>query len=435
MRYERPKEARYLRDPFVLFCVVLVACGAVGFGYWAATAQLAQGITAGGVLIAETRRYPVQHLEGGIIQEIAITEGDSVTAGAVAMVISDAASAARLSQAKAEMHGLLAYIDRLTAQITGEDKLIFERLRTAAEPIERRELEALNTRLFEDERAALDGERALIRAKIARLNAQSNALEVRRAGKRREIASLEEEQSVQSQALNRQLGNVSRVNELARLLAMAETALAEIDEDERVIVQSIVEADLELRQIDLRVRATWSDDLELASRELATVRQEVIALEDRRLRSRVIVPVDGDVIDLAFSAVGGVVAPGERVFDIVPSASTKNVEVRFLPRDRDDLRTGRAVNLRFTTLDPITPPEISGTLDRIAADATQDPQTGSYYYLATVTVPPAAWSALDGFEITAGIPVEVFFDKGTPRTPLSYFIEPVARMMRLGMQG
>ena len=162
--------------------------------------------------------------------------------------------------------------------------------------------------------------------------------------------------------------------------------------------------------------------------------EEVTALEDRRLRSSVVVPVDGEVIDLAFAAVGGVVGPGERLFDIVPSDSTKDVEVRFLPGDRDDLRIGRAVNLRFGTLDPINPPQVGGVLERIAADATQDPQTGSYYYLATVSILPEAWTELEQHEITAGIPLEVFFDKGTSRTPLSYFIEPIAEMMRLGMR-
>lgn len=431
----RPAETRYLCDPFVGVCCCFILFGLGGFLVWSATAQLAQGITASGVLISETRRYPVQHLEGGIVQKVTIREGDAVEAGTVAMIISDAASDARLSQARTEMLGLLALIDRTTAELEWTSSLAFTRLDAAASyQIDMTELKNLNRMLFADRRAALEGERALIRARIERLEAQKIVLEVRRTGKDREIAALAKEREIQERALGQQLGNVSRLNELLRLLAIAETQRAEIDEDERVIAQSVAEAGLELRQIDLRTRAELSGVRSDAVRDLAVVMREVEALEDRRARSRVVVPVDGVVIDLAYAAQGGVVAPRDRLFDVVPSTVQRQVEVRFSPGDRDDLTTGYEVNLRFGTLDPIDPPEVVGTLDTIAADATLDPQTNTYYYLATVAVSPEALAELDTFEITAGIPVEVFFDKGTSRTPLSYFIEPIAEMMRLGMR-
>lgn len=427
----RPRDLRYLADPIVAICVLLVIVGAGLFGLWAATAPLAQGVTAGGVLIVENRRLTVQHLEGGIIQQIHIREGATVKAGELAMVITDANAAARFSQASAERLRLQAEIDRYRAHLADADILEFREL----DRIEgTADLQALNIALFEDQRAAQAGEKALVTARIDRLRAQAAALEVRRIGKRREIASLLDEQSVQNAALNERLGNISRVNELVRLLAIAETDLANLDEEERVIEQSIAESRLEFAQLDLTFRARMSEALAEASGELASVTEELTALSDRQARNRVVIPADGEIIDLAYTAAGGVIGPGDPLFDVVPSRASYQVEVRFQPRDRDELAEGRAVNLRFGTLDPINPPQISGTLDQIAPDASLDQQSGAFYYLASVSIDPAELSELDAFKISPGIPVEVFFDKGAPRTPLSYFIEPLSEMMRLGMR-
>ncbi|MGB0439951.1 MAG: hypothetical protein ACPGFC_07595, partial [Paracoccaceae bacterium] len=252
----RPKDHSYIADPVVATCGALVFGGAIAFGVWATMAPLAQGVTAGGVLIVEDRRRTVQHLEGGIIQDIRIHEGGKIKGGDLAMIISDAGSEARFSQARAEMLRLTAELDRVDAQIAGHEVLQFLRLSaldTTAQEIAG--LTALNEGLFADQHAALTGEKDLVRARIDRLLAQSAAIDVKRSGKSREIATLQDEHRIQTTALTQQMGNISRVNELSRLLAITETEFATLDEEERVIEQSIREARLELAQIDLGYRA------------------------------------------------------------------------------------------------------------------------------------------------------------------------------------
>ncbi|MEM9969718.1 MAG: HlyD family type I secretion periplasmic adaptor subunit [Pseudomonadota bacterium] len=434
MARARPTERSYMRDPSVLLCLLAVLAGLGGFGYWSATAELAQGVTAPGTIIVPDRRRTVQHLEGGIVEDLRIREGQAVAAGELTMVIADAASSARFSQASAERLRLLAQIDRLDAQIAG-GALVFMRL--DAEDLgeeSRAELEANNRQLFEDEAASVAGRRALVDARIARLEAEFAAIAVRRAGKERELETLRAEAEVQREALGDGLGNISRVNEVERLLVVAETDLSRLDEEERVIARSVDEAALERVQVDLDRRAELSAARSTALSELAEVTNELAALTDRMARQSVYAPVDGVVIDLAYTAEGAVVGPGEPIYDLVPSDETFLVDVRFQPQDRDDLAEDRPVNLRLGTLDPITPPEVEGVLDRIAADATFDAQTETYYYRAEVRLTEAALAELRAFDISPGIPVEVFFDKGSPRTPLSYFIEPVAEMLRLGMR-
>lgn len=432
---ERPKGSGFGRDPVVATCILAVFLGGIAFGVWATTAQLAQGITANGVLIVEDRRRTIQHLEGGIVEEISVREGDRINADQLAMVISDAGSAARFSQVETEKMRILAELDLYSAQLNGDDVLTFPRLNAASGPSEQvTQLIALSRSQFIDQQASLAGQRGLVSASIARLEAQAQAIDVRRIGKQREINTLRDEAEVQGEALNQRLGNISRVNEISRFLAIAETELSNLDEEEYVILLSIEEAKLELQQIDLEHRAVLTEKISEAAGRLESISYELEALVDQRLRRRVLAPVDGVVIDLVYTAQGAVVAPGDRLFDIVPSAAKFQVEVRFSPRDRDDLFVGRDVNLRFGTLDPINPPQITGVLETIAADASLDQNNNTYHYLATVTIAPDMIASLDAYSISPGIPIEVFFDKGTPRTPISYFVEPVAEMLRLGFR-
>lgn len=432
---KRPKEPNYLADRYVAFCAALVLVAGATFAAWSATAQLAQGVTAGGVLIAKDRRRSVQHLEGGIIQDLQIAEGQTVRAGDIAMIITDATSNARLSQARASRLGLMAQLDRLEAQIQNAPRIAFTRLQQeGVDDGTKHSLMELNNAIFRDQLAAQNGERNLVAARIERLRAEADAINVRRVGKQREIDAVQEEQTVQSEALAQRIGNISRFNEVARTLVVLETELASLDEDERVIGQSIKEAELELLQIDLRFRASISSEREKAANELTVVTDQLNALEDQQLRSTVVVPINGVVIDLDFTSNGGVVSPGARLFDIVPSEALFQIEARFQPQDRDDLQEGHEVNLRFGTLAPVNPPQITGLLSNIAADATLDQATNTFYYLATIDIPQTELDQLSQYIISSGIPVEVFFDKGVPRTPLSYFIEPIAEMMRLAMR-
>jgi HlyD family type I secretion membrane fusion protein len=432
---KRPKEPKYLADPYVAICAALVLVASVTFAVWSGTAQLAQGVTAGGVLIAKDRRRSVQHLEGGIIQDLQITEGKTVRAGDLAMIITDATSNARLSQARTSRFGLLAALDRFEAQIRNAPQIVFSRLQKAGvDDATKQSLMDLNIAIFRDQLAAQNGERDLVAARIERLKAEADAIDVRRIGKQREVDTVQEEQTVQSEALAQRIGNISRFNEVTRTLVVIETELASLDEDERVIGQSIREAELELLEIDLRFRALISSEREKAANELTAVTDQLNALEDQQLRSSVVVPVNGVVIDLDFTSNGGVVSPGARLFDVVPSEAVFQIEARFQPQDRDDLVQGHEVNLRFGTLVPVNPPQITGVLSNIAADATLDQATNTFYYLATVDIPRAELDQLSQYIISSGIPVEVFFDKGVPRTPLSYFIEPIAEMLWLGMR-
>lgn len=431
----RPPEKNYLRDRTVLLCLIAVFAGFTAFVIWAAVAPLKQGVTAQGIMIDKDRRRTLQHLEGGIIDTIAVHEGQSVARGDVLMTISDATGSARFLQAQEEIWALEARLDRVDDQLSGADKVTFERLDPQGiAPEKYASLTANEVGLFDDERAYTRGEEDVIRSRIARLQSEQAALQTRKGGKEREIASLQNEFDVQTKALKERMGNISRVNEATRMLAVTETELANLGQDELVAASTINEARLELQQIARKERARLSTERADAQNDLSSLREELSALTDRMSRRAVIAPIDGVVIDLKFLSAGAVIGPGDPIMDLVPSNKVFLLEVRFMPSDRDDLIEGREAHVRFGTLNPINPPTTIGLLQRIAPDATYDVQTKEYYYTGEITFPEGALDVLSTYQLSSGIPAEVFFAKNGYRTPMSYFMEPVMEMLRYGMR-
>lgn len=432
----RPKNLRYWSDPFMVFIVLGVAIGFGGFLYWSLTAQLAQGVTASGLLAVQNQRREIQHLEGGIISSIAIQDGQVVAQGDTLIELRDASADARLRQVDAERAAKSARLDRLEASLEEADDLTFPRLsKITGDSFDPAGLMRAEAQVFRDQIAALKGQRGLVRAKLARLTAQKASIATRVRGKERELATLQEELVVQQQALAQQMGNISRLNASKLSVSVAASEIESLRDEDLVVDSTIQEAQQELLQVDLLFRSDVSSEMTLLRAEILALDAEREALLDRQERQRIVAPISGSVIDLAYPAIGGVVPAGETIFDLVPLDKTWRVDVRFAPQDRDNLVERRLVNLRFGTLDPINPPEVTGVLDVIAADSTENLQTGEVYYEAQVSIGPAALDAITSYELSPGIPVEVFMDSGVTRTPFSYFTEPIELMLRRGFRG
>ncbi|MEO0357462.1 MAG: biotin/lipoyl-binding protein, partial [Pseudomonadota bacterium] len=187
-RLSRPASPRYFFDPLVLLMIICIGVGFGGFVYWAATAQLAQGITANGVLALKDQRRTMQHLEGGIISDIQIREGQDVAAGDLLLTLTDANAQARLRQVEADMAARAAALDRLEANLADTSDLAFPRLTALGfDHMSLAPLKFAETQVFMDQKAAINGQRRLVLAKIDRLRAERAALVSRSDGKEREL--------------------------------------------------------------------------------------------------------------------------------------------------------------------------------------------------------------------------------------------------------
>ncbi len=167
-------------------------------------------------------------------------------------------------------------------------------------------------------------------------------------------------------------------------------------------------------------------DVEFA---LGDVAPKLRAAKDQLARTEVRAPASGTVVGLIVFTEGGVVAPGQKLMDIVPEKASLQIEARFSPNEIDDLRPGQKATVRFPGLAGRELPPLHGTLKRVSADAFTDEKTGASYFTGNIGVPLDQLQLIQrelgtGFALKPGMPVEILVPL-RKRTALQYIFEPL----------
>ena len=294
----------------------------------------------------------------------------------------------------------------------------------------------IQVKVFNDMQAAVDGQVAVLDARISTFQTeiagredQLVTLENTIALERSEVARLQplvEDQLAQIgelTAVQRRLNDA--LNERSRITSQINTSLA-----------NIVETEEEKRQAQRQFIANLAPQLSTVRDALLEAQEELEANRDVLKRREILAPISGQILNLAYTTIGGVIAPGEPIMDIVPEDEVLYVEARISPIEIDSVKPGMLVNARFSSLDPVNPPEIVTTVTTVDSDVTNNPETGEQYFIARVDLPADEVEKLkaDG-DFIAGLPVEIFADIGKDRTPLSYIVQPLSEIIEKGLRG
>ncbi|HKX21637.1 MAG TPA: HlyD family efflux transporter periplasmic adaptor subunit [Rhizorhapis sp.] len=166
---------------------------------------------------------------------------------------------------------------------------------------------------------------------------------------------------------------------------------------------------------------------------LAELLPKYNAAKDQLERTRIRAPATGTVVGLNVFTVGGVIAPGQRLMDVVPDKAMLVIEAKVSPNDADDLVIGQKAEIRFAGLHERELPILAGQVTRLSADSFQDERTGESYYTAEVTVPPAELKIIQdvrgrNFALRSGMPVQVLVPL-KKRTALQYAFEPLTQSL------
>jgi HlyD family type I secretion membrane fusion protein len=416
-------------DRSIRRCVVAAAaCIAALFGAlgsWAAFAPLDSAAIAPGVVIVDSRRKTLQHLEGGIVKEILVRDGDAVEAGRVLVRLDDTRARANLQTVTGRYIAALAEWARLSAERDGLARMVVPAALSelAGYPglAERIEAEAA---LFEARRTSLDGQMSILEQRNSQYRAEIAGIRMQVAGEERQLAILQEEIDIVAELLR--TGNAQKPRLLALQRAHAQIGgsrgehLAQIARIEQNIGET------QLRKIDLRNR--WLDEV---VRHVREAHDAILDNQERRraaadvlARLDVVAPQSGIVTNLKVYTVGGVIKPGEPILDIVPQDDRLVVEVRLQPDDIDVVRPGLEAQVRLTAYSARNADYLAATLTHVSADRTVDTRTGEAYYLGQVEVGEESLALLRGVRLYPGMSAEVTVRTGR-RTALDYFIDPV----------
>lgn len=395
----------------------------VGFGYWAATAPLSGAALAPGVVAAAGRNIHIQHLEGGIVADIKVTEGDRVSAGQSLLLLDTTQAKTQLNRLSQQWVIYQAMIARLTAERDGLE--VLPALPPA--PI-----------APEVDKAVIEHQRKEFVARLSRYRSERAILKQR-------VATLEEARTglaAQLKAIDEQLAIVA--DELQRKKALVKKGLtnrfeytqilrnhAELTGQRGVTVSEIASADTRrLEALEQLERLATQRVEEAVTRlnetraSLADVEEQMLAAQDTLRRTTIRAPADGIVVASAYNSIGSVIAPGEEVIELLPTAQELVVDARLRPQDIDAVKVGQAARLRLSALNMRLTPDVSGKVALVSADRLIDEATQEPYYRARVKIADQLPEPVTKEQLYPGMPVEAFINTGE-RTFLEYLARPI----------
>ncbi len=411
------------RTPRLIGVIVVVLTFGV-FGLWAGFAPLQSAALAPGVVSVKGSRKNIEHLEGGIVDEILVKDGDLVTEGQVLVRLDDTQASAQLEIAQAQLYLALARQSRLAAEQEGLDTLAPLSRDIAADDKRMAAAIASQQQLFQARRDARLGELSVLEQRIEQLASQARGLEKVSAAKTELGDSYVEEIEDLRGLLEEGYVDKQRLRELERRLADVRAESAELDSQAASLEIQMGETRLQKLQLDKDFQTAVVDELTAVKAELNDLDERVRALRDQVRRTSVTSPISGEVVGLTVTTVGEVVSPGESLLQVVPDQADLIVEAQVNPIDIDRVSNGQSADIRFTSFKSQTTPVVEGRLFSLSADAMNDGNSAYSYYLARVEIPQEERDKLDGAQLVPGMPVEVLINTGS-RTLLQYLTQPV----------
>ncbi len=404
---------------------LLVIVGFLGFILWAGLAPLDKGTPVSGEVIVSGNRKTVQHLNGGIIGAINISDGDHVQAGQVLLKLDNTSLSAELSSLQAQFIGALTTADRLAAERDRQKNIIFSSAVLSQQNQPSVASAILRQRqLFDSRQRALQLELDALEERIIGAQEQLNGLKASQHSKLIQLKNLQELLTNYRALAEEGYIPHNRLLETERLHAEMTGAVSEgrgqIGQLKSQIVESRLQKRQRLQEYQQDVRHQLADVLTQAEDLKHKITRAQFALDNTLIRA----PADGVVVGLNVFTRGGIVSPGQALMDIVPAHEPLQVEGHIPVNLIDNVHPGLPVELIFSALNQATTPRIHGEVLTVSADRLINEQTGEPYYNVLARVSPEGMKQLAGLDVRPGMPVETFIRTGE-RSLLNYLFKPL----------
>lgn len=407
-----------------LFFVVLLG--------WAAFVPLDAGVHAQGVVAVSGNRQSVQHREGGVVTAIHVREGQQVRAGQLLVEMSAPDLLAAERALTSDYLTLLAQRARLMAERAGRGSFAPPAEFATIKPEDR----TLAAQALQLQRAQLQAKVAARQAQHGVLGQRSRQLREQQSGYSEQRASLREQQRILGDELRGLKELEAKGFAATNRIRAAERMQEELRGREAAMAAEVAragegmgETQMQSISIDRSGLEEVATELRDTQAKLSEVLPKLISAREQLQRAMVRAPVSGTTVGLSVFTVGGVVAPGQTLTDIVPREPKLVIQAQVDPRGADDVFQGQAAQVRFTSVDDRSLPLLSGTVRTISADSFTDEKTGQSFFRAEVEVSPAELAKVQGVlgngQLRPGLPVELVMAV-RKRTALSYLFEPLS---------
>lgn len=415
-----------IKREIIIGCIIIIAFFGV-FGGWAALAPLESAAIAPGTIAIYGKHKSIQHLEGGIVDTINVKENSLVKKGQVLLTLQKTQPEANLQITQYDLMKQMVIKARLEAELHNNKSMSLPKA-----VIDNKDNEKITAILssqqsiFETNVKNMDEMLSIHHKRIQEVKEQLMGQEQRLSASKRQYKLIQKElvdvKILAEKRLVKQSRLLSLQREEARLEGQIGDDHATIDNNQR----NIVEIELEIQSLINNRSKELLAELHETQQKIAELSEKHHAQTDVLSRTIIRAPISGRVVGLKVHTIGGVIAPGEVLMDIVPTNAQLIVEARVSPLDIDIVSPGLTAKVRVSVFRQRDVPLIIGKVTDVSADSFTDERTGDSYYLAQIDLPRSEIKKLPGGSLYPGMPVEVMIIT-QKLTPWQYFIAPISR--------
>lgn len=420
--------------PYLRTAAWALGLGFAGFLFWAALAPLDEGVPAQGMVAIDNKRKPIQHLQGGIVREILVREGSAVEQGQTLAVLEQATARANMETVRQHYLALRATESRLMAELKGLPAITFhpDLLASDKQAQVEQHLQA-NERLFQARRNALQANVSALEEARSAAQAQLQASQAMLRQKTVQLELMTGQLERLKPLVQEGFAPLVQQIELERSLTDVRAQLEDLQANRQRFQNQIEE-------LGHKIRALQQDQVRESSQLLADIHRELMADQEKLSastldlqRTEIRSPVKGQVVGLATVSTGSVLAPGQKLMDVVPQQAELIIEARLQPHVIDRIRTGQIADIRFSAFSHSPLLMVQGRVESVSSDVVTDVDLKQSYYLARVSITPEGQKALGQRELQAGLPADVLIKTGA-RSMLSYMAYPLIRRLHKSLR-
>ena len=402
--------------------LIIVLCFGL-FGSWAALAPLERAAFAAGTVKVASNKKTVQHLEGGTVKRILVQDGEAVEAGDLLVELDSSQLVAQFDVFTHQLMQARIIAKRLLAE--QQQKLVID-VGSIALPKgdERTQVMLANQQdLLIARTTAMSGRVNVFQQRIRQLESNRSGLIEQNNTTNMLLASYNTDLNDQNELLKEGYAQISRVRDLERNISTLNGDVAKVN-------SSINALDMQVNETKLNITQLYKDHTAEVAQQLAETDMAINELQEKNAilaekisRTLILAPVTGNVLNMTLHTVGGVVAQGRSILDIVPYQDRLIVEAQIAINDIDSVAVGSTADIRFSVFNEVKSTVIEGRIEYISADRLVSENGGFPYYLARLEVTDKGMIALEGHTLIPGMPAEVLINTGT-RTLLQYLLQP-----------
>jgi HlyD family secretion protein len=408
---------------------VLIIVGVLGGG-WFVFMPLAGAVVVPGNLVVQSNVKQIQHPTGGVVADIKVQNGTRVSAGDLLVRLDATQAQASLQVVSKQLDETRARMARLVAERDGFAEIQFPaELSARSVNDDIKSLLDSEVSLFKARSGARQSQKDLLQSQIGQLSQQITGFESQLDSKARQLELIKGELTGVQDLYDKHLVPLTRLTTLQRDSAQIDGERGQLTSSIAETKSKIDSSQLSIVRIDQDFRAEVVKDLNEAQAKDAELTEHSIAARDQLDRIEIHAPTSGVVNQLSIHTIGGVVKAGETVMEIVPDSDDLQIEARVQPNDIDHVKTGQQAFVRFSAFNSRTTPQLKGTVSYVSADTGHDAETHTAFFTVRVVLPEEERRRLNGQQLVAGMPAEVFMQTGS-RTMMSYLLEPITDQMR-----